>query len=95
VAFVRGQIHFMDALHDSTERGAVENLECGAAEQELAGAGEAREFVQAFDGVADGVEQVVAGERGEVAPGVPGPLAREDTVVLFAAERGQQKEFGL
>ena len=43
--------------------------------------------MQAFDGIADGVEQVVAGQGDEVAPGEPGPLAGEDAVVLLAPER--------
>ena len=82
----------MDALNDGAERGAVVNLEGGAAEQELAGVGEAGQFVEAFDGVADGVEQVVAGERDEVAPGEARPFAGEDAGV-FLVERGEDFVF--
>ena len=40
----------------------VANFECGAAEQELAGVGEAGRFVDLLGGIADGVEQIVAGK---------------------------------
>ena len=89
VAVVGGQIQFVNALDDGAQRRAVINLERGAAEQELAGVGQARQFVQAFDGVADGVEEIVAGQRDEIAPGEPRPLAGENAVV-FLVERGER-----
>ena len=78
----------MNSLNDSAERGAVIDLEGGAAEEELAGVGEAGEFVQLFDGVTNRVEEIVPGERDEVAPGVAGSFAGEDTGV-FLVEAGQ------
>ena len=103
VAVVGGQVHVVDALDDGAERGAVVNLERGAAEEELAGVGEAGQFVEAFDGIADGVEQVVAGERDEVAPGEARPFAGEDAVYFLSrvartfvllGEQAQEEQVG-
>ena len=88
VAVVGRQVHVVDGLHDGTKRGAVVNLEGGAAEEELAGVGQAGKFVELFDGVTDGVEEIVAGQRDEVAPGVARPFAGEDAGV-FLVEAGQ------
>ena len=83
VAVVRGQIHRVNALDDGAERGAVVDFQRGAAKEEPAGVGEAGEFMQALDGVADGVEKIVAGERDEVAPREARPFAGEDARVFF------------
>ena len=48
VAFVGGQIQFVNALDHGAERGAVINLERGPAEQEFAGFGEARAVRASF-----------------------------------------------
>ena len=83
----------MDGLDDGAERGALVNLERGAAEEEFAGIGHAGQFVELFDSIADGVKEVIAGERDEIAPCVAGPGAGEDAFVGFAAEGGERLVF--
>ena len=63
--------------------GTVVNLERGAAKEKLAGIRKSGEFVEAFDGVADGVEKVVAGQGNKVAPSVFAPLAGKDPLVFL------------
>ena len=46
----------MNALDDGPESRTVVNFKGGAAEKELAGFGQAGKFMEAFDGVAHGVE---------------------------------------
>ena len=58
----------MDALNDGAKRRPVVNFQRGAVEKELSGVGKTRQFVEAFDGGADGVEQLIAGQRDEIAP---------------------------
>ena len=87
VAVVGGQVQLMDPLDDGAERGAVVDLERRAAEEELAGVGEAGELVQALDSIAGGVEQRVAGEDDEVAPGEARPFAGEDAGVFLVEGR--------
>jgi hypothetical protein len=89
VAVMRGQIHFLNALNDSAERGAVVNFERGAAEQKFAGVGQSRQFVQTFDGVADGIEKFVTGERDEIAPCEARPFAGKNAGIFFV-ERGKR-----
>jgi hypothetical protein len=82
VAVVGGQVQLVNALDDGAERGAVVDLEGSAAEEELAGVGQAREFVQALDGIAGGIEEGVAGEDDEVAPGEARPFTGEDAGIF-------------
>ena len=89
VAVVRGQVHFLNALNDGAERGAVVNFERGAAEQKFAGVGQAGQFVQTFDGVADGIEKLVTGKRDEIAPCEARPFAGKNAGVFFI-ERGER-----
>ena len=59
--------------------------------------------MQAFDGVADGIEKVVAGEGDEVAPGEARPFAGKDAGVflveggkgfVFFGEQAEKKQIG-
>ena len=50
------QIEAVNALNDGAQRRPVVDFERGAIEKELPGFGQAGQFVEAFDGVADGVE---------------------------------------
>ena len=92
MAVVRGQVEFLNALNDGAERGAVVNFERGAAEQKFAGVGQARQFMQTFNGVADGIEKLVTGERDEIAPCEARPFAGKNAFVFFI-ERGKSFVF--
>jgi hypothetical protein len=83
VAVVGSEVQFVDALNDGAKRGAVVNLERGAAKQELAGVCEAGELVEAFNSIAHSVEKSVASESDEVTPSEAGPFAGEDAVILL------------
>ena len=71
------------ALNDGAERGAVVDFERGAAERSLPVSDQSGKFVEAFDGVADGIEELVAGERDEVAPGDTATICRKKCGRIF------------
>ena len=74
---VGGKIHVVNALHDGAKRRPVVNFEGGAIEQELAGVGETGKFVEAFDGVADGIEELSPVERDKITPRDTVPTCRK------------------
>ena len=88
-AFVRGQIQIVDDLHHRAQRGPIVNLERGAIEQQLAGVRQPRQFVEVLDRVADRIEELIAGQRDEVAPREARPRAGEDALVLLVHHRQQ------
>jgi hypothetical protein len=83
VALVGREVHVRDDLDDGAQRGTVVDLECRVSEQHLARLRQARQLVQLLDRAAQGVEQLVAGERDEVVPRVARPLAGEDAPVAL------------
>ena len=80
---MRGQVQLLNALNDGAERGAVVNLERGAAEQKFAGVGQAGQFVQSSMASRTALKKLVAGERDEIAPGEARPFAGKNAVVFF------------
>ncbi len=82
VAIAGGEVQLVDPLHDGPERGAVIDLERGAAEEQLPGGRSgwaARAVFRWHRGRAS--KRLVAGQGDEVAPGVARPLAGEDPPV--------------
>ena len=93
----------MNTLNDGAQCRAVINLEGSATEEKLASIGKARKFVEAFNGVANGVEQIVARQSDEIAPRKSCPFTGEDADVLliecgkqfvFLGEQSQKEQVG-
>src|SRR5665811_1589187 len=102
-AILPGEVEGVDPGDDGLERRAVVDLQVGVAEELATGGGEAGELVQALYHGAEGVEELVAGERDDVVPGVPRPLALEDggvaalddaELLITLGEQAEEEEVG-
>src|SRR5262249_48855119 len=61
MSVVCSKIEVVNTLHNGPQRRPIVYFQGGTIEQKLSGFREARQFVQLFDGVANRVEEIVAG----------------------------------
>jgi len=85
----------MDPLDDGAERRAVVDFERGAAEEELAGVGKAGSSCRLSMASRAGIEERVAGEDDEVAPGEARSICRRRSGVYFRSRVARVSSFSV